>query len=131
MTFNSPAISSSIKAVTTLQATLVTPTPTMTPMSIPPNGYISNNAIASIPSSNMPTGTTRIVQTIQLTPQNQQLLRNIQAQIARLLSLQKRNDTEQTALQKLIVLQQQVIATGIPVPNPAHLNNVSLNYCCK
>lgn len=39
--------------------------------------------------------------------------RNIQAQISRLLSLPKRNETEQTALQKLIVLQQQVISTGI------------------
>ena len=72
------------------------------------------------------TTTTRIVQTIQLTPQNQQLLRNIQAQIQRLLSLSKRNETEQTALQKLIVLQQQVIATGTPVPNPVHLQTVSL-----
>jgi hypothetical protein len=62
---------------------------------------------------------------VSLTPQNQQLLRNIQIQIARLVSLSSRNETEETALQKLRHLQQQVIATGIPVPNPPQVQTVS------
>jgi len=71
----------------------------------------------------------RIVQTIQLTPQNQTLLRNIQAQIQKLLSLTTRNDVEENALQKLINLQSEVIKTGTPVPNPPHLQTVRTFFC--
>ncbi|XP_021950722.2 BRD4-interacting chromatin-remodeling complex-associated protein isoform X2 [Folsomia candida] len=129
MTPTSPAIPSSIKQPSTpiQQVQVMAPvTPTSSSLvSIASNGINNNpNPVASLVSSNAATRTTtRIVQTIQLTPQNQHLLRNIQAQISRLLSLPKRNETEQTALQKLIVLQQQVISTGIPVPNPSHLSN--------
>ncbi|ODN01636.1 hypothetical protein Ocin01_05029 [Orchesella cincta] len=105
------------------QHTSVAPTqsinaPTSSPRASTPN---LTNGSTSVTTSN--TGVTRVVQTIQLTPQNQQLLRNIQTQIQKLCALPKRSETEQSALQKLVVLQQQVIATGIPVPNPAHLNN--------
>lgn len=77
----------------------------------------------SVPAT--PAGPRRIVQTIQLSPQNQMLLKNIQAQIQKLVSLTTRNEIEESALQKLISLQSQVINTGKQVPNPPHLQTVS------
>jgi len=122
--------------------TVSNPIPKITPHGIlaSPGGPVPQPPNAVVPGPNHPppaappavsvvttqtAGPTRIVQTVQLTPQNNQLLRNIQAQINRLAMLPSRNITEQTAYEKLIVLQQQVIATGVPVPTPHHLNNVS------
>ena len=104
----------------------VTPTPSPQPTAPAALSTTPVNSSVGTPVNGSTSGTQRVVHTIQLTPQNQQLLRNIQVQINRLMSLPKRNDTEQTALQKLIFLQQQVIATGTPVSNPA--GNVSHRF---
>jgi len=92
--------------------------PSIFSTNVPVSSNITSNA-STTPTTNNSTGQ-RVVQynTIQLTPQNQQLLRNIQAQISRLVALATRNENEETALQKLIYLQQQVIATGTPVLHP-------------
>jgi len=61
-------------------------------------------------------GTIPRVQTIKLSPQNQQNLRNIQAQIQYLTSKKDPTAQDTSLLQKLIEHHQKILATGKPVP---------------
>ncbi|RZF49214.1 hypothetical protein LSTR_LSTR010944 [Laodelphax striatellus] len=56
------------------------------------------------------------VQTIQLTPQKQQLLKAVQSQITMLQNRKSRTNAEQVALQKLFVEQQKILLSGKLVP---------------